>query len=153
VHGQNEHVDLFSLEAQLDLLDQFAGVEATVEEVRSVFNRRSALEREIESLGQDEQSRLRAVDLLSFQVQEVERARLQPGEDVQLESERRVLANLEKVRAISSSAFAQLYEDEDSACSRLAAVARGIEELNRYEARVSAYLEPLSGSRAALEDL
>jgi DNA repair protein RecN (Recombination protein N) len=137
----------------MDLLDQFAGVESTVEGVAVLFKRRSVLEREMESVGQDEQGRLRAIDLLSFQVQEVERARLQPGDDAQLESERRVLANLEKVRAAASSAFALLYEDEDSACSRLAAVNRAAEELARYEAQFGPYLEPLANSRAALEDL
>ena len=153
VHGQNEHVALFSRDAQMDLLDQFAGVESTVEDVAVLFKRRSALEREMESIGQDEQGRLRAIDLLSFQVQEVERARLQPGEDAQVEGERRVLANLEKVRAAASSAFAQLYEDEDSVCSRLATVNRAAEELARYEAQFGPYLEPLANSRAAVEDL
>jgi DNA repair protein RecN (Recombination protein N) len=86
-------------------------------------------------------------------VQEVEHARFQPGEDAQMEGERRVLANLEKVRAAASSAFALLYEDEDSACSRLAAVNRAAEELARYEAQFGPYLEPLANSRTALEDL
>lgn len=73
MHGQNEHVALFAPEAQLDLLDQFAGVEEDLEQVRTLYARRRELESEFESLSQNEQERLRTIDLLSFQAQELER--------------------------------------------------------------------------------
>ena len=153
VHGQGEHVALFANEAQLHLLDQFAGVESLVEKAGEVFRRRSELEREIESLSQNEQERLRTADLLAFQAQEIERSRLEAGEDARLEEERRLLANLEKIRAAAASAFAQLYDDEGSACSRLAATSRALEELSRYDPSVEPYAEPLAAARATLEDL
>ena len=153
VHGQGEHVALFSREARLDLLDQFAGTEAAVQEVSSLFGRASQLERELESLSQNEQERLRAIDLLSFQAQEIERALLDPGEDARLEDEKRILANLEKIRAATSNAFTQLYDDEGSACSRLGAVQRALEELRRYDATFDPYTEPLAEAVARLDDL
>ncbi len=153
VHGQGEHGALLDREAQLDLLDQFAGSEALLEKVAELYTRRRALEREVESLSQNEQERLRTIDLLSFQVQELDRAALQPGEDARLEEEKRILANLEKIRSAASGAFGQLYEEEDSACSRIAAVARALEELKRYDSGFSPYLEPLGSARATLEDL
>jgi DNA repair protein RecN (Recombination protein N) len=117
MHGQNEHVALFAREAQLDLLDQFAGVEEDLERVRELYARRRELESEIESLSQNEQERLRTIDLLSFQVQELERAGVQPGEDTHLEEEKRILANLERIRAAAAGAFAELYEEEGAACA------------------------------------
>lgn len=153
VHSQGEHVALFWREAQLELLDQFAGLEATVEEIGKFFDNQSRLERELESLSQSEQERLRAIDLLSFQAKEIEQARLEPGEDVRLEDEKRILSNLEKIRAAASTAFAQLYEDEGSACSRLGVVERALDELRRYDSAFDSYNEPLSGARAALDDL
>ncbi|PYU97301.1 MAG: DNA repair protein RecN, partial [Acidobacteria bacterium] len=153
VHGQGEHVALFANEAQLNLLDQFAGVESLVEKAGEVFRRRSELERKIESLSQNKQERLRTADLLAFQAQEIERSRLEAGEDARLEEERRLLANLEKIRAAAASAFAQLYDDEGSACSRLAATSRALEELSRYDPSVEPYAEPLAAARATLEDL
>ncbi len=99
MHGQNEHVALFAREAQLDLLDQFAGVEAELENVRALHTRRRGLEQELDDLSHNEQERLRTIDLLSFQVHELDQAQLDPGEDARWEEERRILSNLEKIRA------------------------------------------------------
>ena len=140
-------------DAQLDLLDQFAATADLLEQVGELFARRRELEREKESLSQNEQDRLRTVDLLSFQVQELERAHLEPGEDARLEEEKRLLANLERIRTSAADAYSQLYEDEGAACSRLAAVARAIEDLERYVSVVQPYREQLASTRAALEDL
>ncbi len=153
IHGQNEHAALFAREAQLELLDQFAGSEVTLEKVGELFGRRRQLEREMENLSCNEQERLRTIDLLQFQAQELERAQLHSGEDASLEDEKRVLGNLERIRAAAARAFGQLYEEEGSACAGLASVSRGVEELRRYDARFEPYLEPLAGARAALEDL
>ena len=84
MHGQNEHVSLFARDAQLGLLDQFAGVSAELETVRALHARRRELEQELEGLSHNEQERLRTLDLLGFQVRELEQAKLQPGEDAQL---------------------------------------------------------------------
>ncbi len=153
VHGQSEHVALLAHEAQLDLLDQFAGTELALERVGELYARRRELAREMESLSQNEQERLRTIDLLSFQAQELDKARLEPAEDTRLEDEKRVLANLERIRASAETAFGQLYEEEGSACSRVATVTRALEELCRYDARVGSYLEPLASTRATLDDL
>lgn len=153
IHGQSEHVLLLGRDAQLDLLDQFAGAEELLQAVGKLFRRRRELEREMESLSQNEQDRLRTIDLLSFQAQELERAQLAPGEDARLEDEKRVLANLEKIRAAAHAAYSELYEDEGSASARLAVVGRALDDLSRYDPSLSAYVEPLASTRASLEDL
>ncbi|MBZ5546000.1 MAG: DNA repair protein RecN, partial [Acidobacteriia bacterium] len=153
VHGQTEHGALLGRDVQLDLLDQFADDEEWLEKVAALYARRRELEREMESLSQNEQDRLRTIDLLSFQARELEAARVERGEDVRLEDEKRVLANLEKIRAAASLAFGNLYEDEGAASARLAAVARALEDLRRYDPAVEPHLEPLAESRARLEDL
>jgi DNA repair protein RecN (Recombination protein N) len=152
MHGQNEHVALFARDAQLDLLDQFAGVETDLERVRALASERRQLQSELESLSYNEQERLRTIDLLSFQAQELERARVEPGEDTRLEEERLILANLERIRAAAAIAYSELYDEEGAACSRLAAAMRQLEELRRYDAALEARLEPLQGARAVLED-
>jgi DNA repair protein RecN (Recombination protein N) len=153
MHGQNEHVELFARDAQLNLLDQFAGVGRELEAVRALHVRRRELEHELEGLSHNEQERLRTLDLLGFQVRELEQARLRPGEDVHLEEERRVLSNLEKIRAAASTAFEELYEDEGAAISRVASAARQLDELRRYDASVEPQVGPLADARATLEDI
>lgn len=153
VHGQNEHVALLDRDVQLELLDQFAGSHELLERVGQLFRERRELEREMEEINQDEQERLRTIDLLRYQAGELEQAHLERGEDAQLEAERSVLANVERLRAAASSAFANLYEDQGSACARLASVEKSLEELQRYDASAQPYVEPLVSARAALEDL
>jgi DNA repair protein RecN (Recombination protein N) len=153
IHGQNEHVALLDRDVQLDLLDQFAGSQKLLEQVGQVFRQRRELEREMQALSQNEQERLRSADLLRFQADELDRARLEPGEDGRLENERRMLGNIERLRAVASSAFANLYEDEGSVCARLALVEKSLQDLHRYEASSGAYIEPLASARAVLEDL
>ena len=153
MHGQNEHVALFARDAQLRLLDQFAGVISELEAVGALHARRRALEQELEGLSQNEQERLRTLDLLGFQLRELEQAKLQLGEDVSLEEERRILSNLEKVRAAAGSAFEELYEDEGAAIARVAAAARQLDELRRYDSSIAAEIEPLAAARAVLEDV
>ena len=82
VHGQSEHVALFERSSQLDLLDQFAGAATCLEKVSEVFEKRRALERELECLSSDEKERLRTIDLLAFQLRELDRAQFQLGEDM-----------------------------------------------------------------------
>lgn len=153
IHGQNEHVALLARDAQIELLDQFAGSEDLLERVAELYRHRRELEGRMNELAQNEQDRLRTIDLLRFQVQEIETARLGPGEDAKLEEERARLINVEKLRAAAGAAFAGLYEEEGSACSRLASVARYLEELRRYEGAAEPHLESLASARAALDDL
>ncbi len=153
MHGQNEHVELFARGAQLSLLDQFAGVSVELESVAALHVCRRELEKELESLSQNEQERLRTVDLLAFQVRELDEAKLEPGEDASLEDERRVLSNLEKIRAAAGNAFQELYEDEGAAISRVAAAARQLEDLSRYDSAAFPQIESLASARAALEDI
>ena len=153
VHGQGEHASLLVREAQLDLLDTFACAGEHLAAVRALFKRRQELQREWSELNQSEQERLRALDLLRFQVDELAKARLAPGEDERLESERAVLRNIEKVRLAAASAYSALYDDEGSALERLAVVNRSLDELERYDTALVSQREPTMAARAALDDL
>ena len=153
VHGQNEQVSLFSREAQIDLLDRFAGADDLRHQVAELYARRRQLAAEVESFSQDEQDRLRMADLLGFQLRELEQAALQPGEDVRLEDEKRVLAHLEKILTAASTAYGALYEEEHSACDRVATAARALEDLRTYDPALEAYGAPLDEIKAQLEDL
>lgn len=153
VHGQGEHAELFARDTQLDLLDEFAGVDSLLEEVGYLASRRRELERERDALSQNEQDRLRTIDLLSFQSQELQRAQLRPGEDAELEDEKRILGNLEKIRAAATAAYGGLYDEENSAISRVSAVARAMYELRSYDAAFEPHVDPLVATKATIEDL
>ena len=93
------------------------------------------------------------VDLWSYQSKEIEAARLEAGEDERLETEKRVLANSEKLYAAAMGAFDQLYEGGASAEVSLRAALRNVEELARYDNRFTESVQQLSSARATLSDL
>ncbi len=100
-----------------------------------------------------EQDRLRLVDLWTFQKREIEEARLESGEDERLESEKRVLANAEKIYNAAMNAFDLLYEGNSSTASSLRAAQKQVEELARYEPRFQEALAALDSARISVEDV
>ncbi len=107
----------------------------------------------LNDLLQGEQDRLRMVDLWSYQKKEIEAARLEAGEDEKLETEKRVLANAEKLYAAAMGAFEQLYEGGASAEAALRAALRNVEELVRYDARFTESVQQLASARAIVGDI
>lgn len=153
LHGQNEQVTLFTPEAQLELLDRFTGADELLRQVAELYERRRRVETELESLNQNEQDRLRMIDLLSFQLRELDQAELEPGEDARLEEEKHVLAHREKILSAVSTIYGALYEEENSACERVGVAGRALEDLRAYDSSFDAHVGPLREAKAQLEDL
>ena len=107
----------------------------------------------IDELERDEQDRLRLVDLWIFQKREIEEARLQSGEDERLETEKRVLANTEKIYNAAMNAFDLLYEGSGSTASSLRAAQKQVEELTRYEPKFQEAVAALQAARVTVEDV
>jgi DNA repair protein RecN (Recombination protein N) len=104
-------------------------------------------------LERDEQDRMRLLDLWNFQSRELDEARLQTGEDDRLETEKRVLANAEKIYGAAMNAFDLLYEGSASTSSSLRAAQKQVEELARYEPKFQEALAALESARIAVEDV
>jgi DNA repair protein RecN (Recombination protein N) len=151
VHAQSETLSSFDQAQQRTLLDRFAGVDSTP--VAEAFARWRAAAAKLEELVQGEQDRLRMVDLWSYQRKEIESAQLVSGEDEELENEKRVLANAEKLYAAALGAFDQLYEGSNSAESALRAALRNVEELARYDNKFVDAVQQLTSARAIVDDL
>jgi DNA repair protein RecN (Recombination protein N) len=128
-------------------------VAALKDDVAACHKRWSSVRTELQSQGKEEAERFQMIDILRFQIEELERARLIIGEDEQLEEERRRLNNVEKLTTLCAESFSLTYEDGDSAITRLRQTARRVEELAGYDSKFSEYLEGIETSRALLEDL
>jgi DNA repair protein RecN (Recombination protein N) len=151
IHAQNESIVNFDAAARQELLDAYAGVE--LKEVSSAFGHWKQIRGRIAELEQDEQDRMRLLDLWNFQAREIEEARLRAGEDEQLEAEKRVLANAEKIYGAAINAFDLLYEGNVSTSSSLRAAQKHIEELARYEPKFQEALAALESARISVEDV
>ena len=151
IHAQNESIVNFDAAARQDLLDAYAGVE--LKDVSAAFSHWKQIRERIAELEQDEQDRMRLLDLWNFQCREIDEARLRAGEDEQLEAEKRVLANAEKIYGAAINAFDLLYEGNASTSSSLRAAQKHLEELVRYEPKFLEALGALESARISVEDV
>ncbi len=150
IHAQSETMLAFGANERLRLLDRFANIET--ESVAAAYHRWRELQQRISELERDEQDRLRLLDLWQFQKKEIEQASLEPGEDQRLESEKRVLANAEKLYSAALGAHQLLYESDSSSAASLRAAIRHVEELARYDVKFQETLAALESARITVED-
>jgi DNA repair protein RecN (Recombination protein N) len=151
VHAQTETLSSFDEAQQRMLLDRFAGI--STDAAAEGYASWHAAQHKLNDLLEGEQDRLRMVDLWSYQRKEIEAAHIEPGEDEALETEKRVLANAEKLYAAAMSAFDQLYEGGASAEVALRAALRNVEELARYDNRFTEAVQQLTSARATVGDI
>jgi DNA repair protein RecN (Recombination protein N) len=151
VHAQNETILAFDAPARLGLLDAYAGLD--LDELAGRYDAWAGIRDRIAEFERDEQDRLRMADLWSFQKKEIESAHLHAGEDQKLETEKRVLANAEKLYSGANAAYQLLYEADSSVLANLSAARKHLEELARYDPKFQEALVALEGARVAMEDV
>ncbi len=151
VHAQSETLSSFDQAQQRTLLDRFGGI--STDAVAAAHSRWRAAQEKLEELDRGEQDRLRMVDLWTYQRNEIDLASLTAGEDDELETEKRVLANAEKLYAAAMSAYDQLYEGGASAEVSLRAALRSVEELARYDSKFAEPAQQLASARATVGDV
>ena len=133
IHGQNEQQLLFTAVAQRQLLDEYAKAEGLRGKVAEAFALWRNLGTKLEELNQNEQEKLRLLDLWSFQRKEIEAAQPRVGEDAELEGERKILQNVTKLQENAAAAFAALYESPESATTQLRTAIKRLDELLRID--------------------
>ena len=151
IHAQNESLMSFDGGARLSLLDAYASIQTNV--VSEVFTRWKEIREKIVELESNEQDKLRLLDVWSFQKKEIEEAQLQPAEDERLETEKRVLANAEKIYNAAMNAFDLLYEGNSSTTATLRAAHKHLEELAKFEPKFQEAASALESARISVEDV
>jgi DNA repair protein RecN (Recombination protein N) len=152
VHAQSETLGSFDQAQQRGLLDRFAGISSDA--VAESFAAWRETTDKLEELQSAEQDRLRMADLWRFQSREIEQAGLKAeDEDIQLEAEKRVLGNSERLYTAAMKAHELLYESESSAETTLGAALKHLEELARYDSRFAEPAQQLAAAKAIVEDV
>ena len=153
LHGQHEHQTLLDPQSHLMMLDEFASLGTVRSEVGHAFREWKRLQSEFETFQMDEREKAARIDLLKFQVNELIKANLRPGEDDELETSRRVLSSADKLQRLSSEAYAALYESDDAALGRLSTVWKRVAELAEVDPAFRPHLESRDAIKSQLEDL
>lgn len=154
IHGQHDSAALFDEENHLAFLDAFADNG----ELRASYGERyeavAKLRREISALTMDEGEKLRRMENLKYQIAEIEKAELEPGEDDRLEERRKVLQNAEKLSNGMETAVECLYggEDSDGASGLLAQAEYALARLSRFSDSFAALHDRVSDLMYQVQD-
>jgi DNA repair protein RecN (Recombination protein N) len=159
IHGQHEHQTLLDPSTHLGVLDNFGQIEPLSAPVRTAFDAMRAASDALSRLRRAAADRDARLDLLTFQLNELDRAALkagqpdQPGEDVELEALRRVLASAERVERLCEESYSSLYESDTAILGGLGHVWRRVSELAALDPKFQPYVEARDGIKSQLEDL
>ena len=154
IHGQHDSASLFDEENHLVFLDAFADNDALRQEYSEAFAQVLKLRREIDALTMDEGEKLRRMEMLRYQIAEIERANLQSGEDDALEDRRKLLQNAEKIADGMNDAVEQLYgsEDTDGAASMLSMAERALARIAKFSDTISELHEKVADLMYQVQD-
>ena len=156
VHGQSEHLSLLRVREHLGLLDRYAGCDDLFEAYRACYQQWNTVRHELKELRLLESEAARRIDLLNFQINEIESARLQLGEDEELKSERTRLANAENLASLAQQSLTIL-EDEDpetpSVSELLGRVVGALSSLARIDPSQASLSDNAQGILTSLTDI
>lgn len=156
IHGQTEHLSLLSPKNHIDLLDRYAELLETREAVAELVRKWQAVTRTMQSLQQDETERERRIEMLRYQIEEIETAGLTDGEETELREERNRLANSEKLANLADEAYNALYAENEFGDSAIDAINRAfgaIDELAEIDETLSSEQETADTVLAQIEAL
>lgn len=155
IHGQHDGQQLLDEGCHLSYLDRFGGLEGELERYAAAYGAARALRREMESLQMDEAERERRIDSLRYQIGELERADLQPGEDEALAQRRDLLRSAGKLMDAVEGARQALCGDEDSdgAAGLLASAEDSLRDGGRISDEMAALADRAAELRCAADDL
>ena len=156
VHGQSEHLSLLRVRQHLALLDGFANVDAELTAYRATYHRLLAMRRELAELRQSESETARRSDILTYQINEIESARLRPGEEEELRDERNRLANAEGLASLAQEAMQALDEgtpESPAVTDLLGQVTHAMAALARIDPSRAALSEQAESVAESIADL
>lgn len=156
IHGQGEHLSLLRPRAHLPLLDAYAGLQAERRALSTEVHALRRLEQELADLKRNARNIAQRIDMLTFQVSEIDAARLEVGEEESLRAERTRLGNVEQLMESTAEALALMVgvDDETPAATDLLSQAeRALTQLSRLDAGKQSWLERLEGLTSELSEL
>lgn len=155
IHGQHDGQQLLDESCHLDYLDSFGGTAPQLEEYRNAFHAFNAIRREMSALEMDEAEKARRIDSLTFQIGELERAELRPGEDEELTQRRELLRNAGKlIDAVERAHFALSGdESQEGAASLIEEAEDAMVTAGDMSPQAAALAAQLSELRANADDL
>ena len=147
IHGQHESYELLSPEVHMEYLDSFAGLESLLAEYQAAYRTLRETQRQLEALQTDEGEKARLSDLLHYQIDEIEAANVRVGEREELEAQRELIRNSEKIASALELLRGLLSGDEESE-----GLLAGLSQAAAQAGHVAAYLPELAEASQKLQE-
>jgi DNA repair protein RecN (Recombination protein N) len=153
LHGQHEHQALLDPLAHLPLLDEYAALGTLVADVASAWTNVRTLREQLERSRMDAREKAARLDLIAFQLGEIEKAAPKPGEDEELAATKQVLASAERIQRLCQESYAALYDSDDAVLAGLGGIWKRVGELSTIDPQFAPYAESRDAIKSQLEDL
>jgi DNA repair protein RecN (Recombination protein N) len=153
IHGQYEHQSLLSPDNQLELLDLFGGLQKERQEVADLYASLTGLKQKISLLLQKEKERVQRIDMLEFQIEEIESAGVKPGEEEELEEEVKILGSAVRLAELANSAYDSLYASDAACIPNLSGVINDLKEISEIDSRAADALKTAEEALPLLEEV
>ena len=155
IHGQHDGQQLLDESCHLSYLDSFGALGEQLSDYQSAYGTLGEIRREMSALRMDEAEKARRIDALHYQISELERANLQPGEDETLTERRKLLRNAGRLIEAVEETHRAISGDDDSAgaAALLSEAERALEGAASMSAQAASLLEQLVELRCAADDL
>lgn len=153
IHGQHEHESLTNPLRQLSILDSFGKLDNLRNEYSSIYSKSLEKDKLLNSLNNKETKRKEQIDLYHYEINEIESSQLQADEDKNLEKERYVLANSEKIQNALSLCSNNLYESDNSIISGLKEIGNELSKIMNIDKSFENILEVCNQAIYQLEDI
>jgi len=153
IYGQHESQTLLKPENQLGLLDDFAGTTALRVRFSELYSQLQSIEERLSHMDEQEREAARKLDLLSFQSEEIANADLKAGEEEELEEQRQLLSNAEKLASVSGEAFERLYGGDSAMLGQLRRISTAIAEISHIDHSLTDTANAIENAYLQLEDV
>jgi len=156
IHGQSEHLSLLHVRNHLRLLDSFANVESQLEDYRTTYEHLRRVRNDLQALRQSELDAARRVDMLNYQIQEIDAAKLTTGDEEELRQERLRLANAESLAKHAQSALLLIEggaEEVPGISELLGEVVSALHSLSKIDATTQAFHDRAESNLTSLQDI
>lgn len=153
VHGQSEHLSLLAENKQLHLIDKIADSASLISKVSEKLSFIKDIKKQIEMFGGDADERNYQIELLRFQIDEIEKADLQIGEDDKLDEMRAKVQNQEKITKRLTNSLKLLYEDDKSAVGRIRDASNNLSDIAEIDAEIDKEYERLDSVFYEIKDI
>lgn len=153
IHGQHDSQALLDASKHIDFLDNYAGCEELLSEYKKTFEKRKALLASLADLEVDEAEKMRKIDLLSYQIEEIEQAKIRVGEQEDLLNQRKLIQNGEKLANALGEAHEELYNARESAYERLSSAVQALAAVADIDEKFSSVYQKAVDMQYEAEEL